>query len=305
MARANFSESSFGFAYTHELFSLWRNHLIKEAPYFPSTYEEGKEGGKGYDVKLTSRGFIYCAQFKRSEWIDSPHGREVLHISQPYYRFGIGGGRNRERGSNQHEVLLALEKKDVKVEYVVPRFIDRCCLDDFFIKGKLREKVFRLKPSVIKKLPDDEKHFIVSNPSWTVLKRCSEAIELEGPYDWGEITEKGLGDDSIDIGEDSSRIKKTVVEKLEDAGEEMISFLEKGKESVVHKTSRPKPLKFYPMEADAPVFTSVLESSDVRSVRSFYSDNFRDDPVGTLREMFRVLLGAELFVFSEEHDYCD
>ena len=297
MARANFSESSFGFAYTHELVSLWWNHLIK-APYFPSTRKEGMKGG-GYDVKLTTRGFVYCVQFKRSEWIDSPRGREVVekHISSPYYRFGIGGNKNK-KGPDQHEALLAIEKKGAMVEYVVPKFINRRCLDGFFIKKKLRKKVFRLKPSVIKKLPDDEKHFILSDPSWTDIKRCSESVELEGPYDWGEITENGFADVPIRIERDPSRSEKTVVVQLKDIGDKIISLLE---ERVGYEALGLEPLDRYPRVAGAP----VLEYSDVLSVRSFYSDNFDDDPVGTLREMSQVLLGAELFAFSEECDCCE
>ena len=294
MAKANFSESSFGFAYTHELVSLWWNHLIK-APYFPSTRKEGMKGG-GYDVKLTTRGFVYCVQFKRSEWINSPLGREVKHISSPYWRFGIGGRKNK-KGPDQHEALLALEEKGARVEYVVPKFIDRRFLDNFFIKKELREKVFRLKPSVVKKLPDDEKHFIVSDPSWTDVNRCSESVKFEGPYDWGEITENGFIDTSSRVVE-SFRGEKTIRDQLRDIGDEMISFWV---EWVEYETSGLEPLRDYPRVADTP----VLESSDVRSVRSFYLDNFEYDPVGTLREMSRVLLGAELFAFSEECDCCE
>lgn len=292
MAKANFSESSFGFAYTHELVSLWWNHLIK-GPYFPSTRKEGMKGG-GYDVKLTTRGFVYCVQFKRSEWIDSPLGREVEHISSPYWRFGIGGRKNK-KGPDQHEALLALEKRGARVEYVVPKFIKRCCLDGFFIEKELQKKVFRLKPSVIKKLPDDEKHFILSDPSWTVIKRCSESVDLEGPYDWGEITENGFTDIPIRVAEHLSRSNKTVRDQLKDIGDEIISFSE---EQVVRDS-------LSPVISSRVVDVPMLESSDPLSVRNFYRDNFDSDPVGTLREMSRVVFGAELFAFSEECDCCE
>ncbi len=41
--RAEFSEYSFGFAYTFEICTLWRKHLLS-TPIFPSTRAEGKPG---------------------------------------------------------------------------------------------------------------------------------------------------------------------------------------------------------------------------------------------------------------------
>ncbi len=52
MTKTDLTESSFGFAYTFELTTLWKNRLI--APYIPSLIEEGRRGG-GYDVALNTR----------------------------------------------------------------------------------------------------------------------------------------------------------------------------------------------------------------------------------------------------------
>ena len=292
--KANFSESSFGFAYTHELLSFWENHIVKAA-YIPSTRKEGMKGG-GYDVKLTTMGFIYCAQFKRSEHIDSENGNEVKHIGRPYRRFEIAGIN--KRGFEQHEGLLALEKKGVLVEYVVPKFIERDFLDHFFLKKELKRKVFRLKPSVVKSFQDTNKHMIVSNPSWTHVRRCSSPVTLRSPYDWGEITENGFSD--------APQSEKNIGDQLKDCGEGMLSLIEERegyKGSVLEPSQKldAREAVLPPLDGEEVGFP-ILPSSDVSVVRKFYTENFESNPVETLREISRVLLDAELFVFSEKCD---
>lgn len=66
MASAEFSEFSYGFAYTREVIEeCWG--VPTSAPAFPSLYDEGK--GKGFDVAIGLYGWIYFAQFKRSDFL--------------------------------------------------------------------------------------------------------------------------------------------------------------------------------------------------------------------------------------------
>lgn len=140
-----FSEFSFGFAYTFEIASMWKKRLIT-SPELPSLSEEGE---KGYDVRLEREdGFIYCAQFKRSERMERSNATEAAEQGYPlpYYRFPIYGSQR----SQQHELLCDLERNSTaRVEYVAPRFIDSRILDRCFKRGNLRSRVIRVRPSAI------------------------------------------------------------------------------------------------------------------------------------------------------------
>ena len=57
-----FSESTYAFAFTHELLR-WVGTSLQAAPVFPSTWEEG-QSGVGYDVMLDRPGIPLFIQFK-------------------------------------------------------------------------------------------------------------------------------------------------------------------------------------------------------------------------------------------------
>lgn len=187
--RANFSEFSFGFAYTHELANLWSSHLIS-SPSLPSLVAEGRADG-GYDVRLDGRnGFVYCAQFKLSEEMRRGTATEAkLHNTPiPYFRFQIYGARR----SPQHELLRDLETQGHKVEYVAPLFIEQTELNRCFLNGQLRNRVLRVRPSAIGQLPDDDDHRVVWDPTCRSPKLYSKPVELVRPFNYGEITEDGF-----------------------------------------------------------------------------------------------------------------
>ena len=131
--KPEFSEFSFGFAYIFQVANIWKNNLI-ESPILPNLYEEGKEDGTGYDARLAKTGgFVYCMQFKLTEYMKGPTAKEAndktKKYPRPYYRFSIYG----DRQSRQHELLCGLESKyGTRVEYVAPLFYEKEVLDDFF-----------------------------------------------------------------------------------------------------------------------------------------------------------------------------
>ena len=103
---AEFSESSFASAYIHELRIRWRGHLLGP-PELPSTADEGR-GRKGYDARIdSSKGFVYLAQFKLSEYMIRDYCIHAKHFPPPHYRFKITGSKR----SYQHRDLLSFEDK--------------------------------------------------------------------------------------------------------------------------------------------------------------------------------------------------
>lgn len=263
--KASFSEFSFGFAYTFELATLWRGHLIG-SPELPSLIEEGTSNG-GYDVRLEStNGFVYCAQFKRSERMKRTSASEAMlgYNPMPYFRFSIYG----EQRSDQHELLLDLEDSGLLVEYVAPLFIDQIDLDSCFRGSDLRWNVIRVKPSVIGRLPDAEDHRIVCDESGGTRTLYSEPVELKSPSDLGEITEDGF--ESRHVGEAANARRDDNLKAIMPTtiGALLDTFTEK----VMHALNVP---------------------------RSRFGD-LGLDPVGQARAVARTLLGAELLIFSDE-----
>ena len=291
MAKTDLTESSFGFAYAFELTTLWKNRLI--APYIPSLIEEGRRGG-GYDVALNTRrldseGFLYYAQFKLSEFMIGHAALEARGedgYNLPYYRFPIR--------PHQHKLLLELEDfPNALVEYVAPLFTSHDELSVYFEKGDLRSRVVRAIPSTIK-LPDDKRHRVVCDRRGNHKKRYSEPVELESPSDWGEITEEGFERRPIrakpmrvrqESMHDNSQTQRptTVREQLMEFTHTVIAVLE------TSRMEDPKAESLFPT-----VRSEDVAQFDLRGLES--------DPVGTAQKMSRILLGAELFVFSDREE---
>ena len=274
--KACFSEFSFGFAYTFEVATAWKSNLI-QSPILPSLAEEGRKGG-GYDVRLNDiGGFIYCAQFKLSEYMERSNAREAGRgYPLPYYRFPIYG----EKKSKQHELLCDLEMRyDTRVEYVAPRFYRRKTLDDCFKMLTLRSRVQRVKPSMIE-LPDRNDHNFVFNKDGTGEVLFSEPIKIGSPSNWGEINEHGFEPPHRQLREpELNRVEGLILKE---------------------------PLA-YTLTSNVEARTSIEErlthfTEQVIHVLEVSRDYFNDldlDPVGKAQVVARILLGAELLVFSE------
>ena len=103
MPQAQFSEFSFGFAYTRELVARFWSALTGH-PVLPSLFDEGQAGG--FDVAIGLYGWTYFAQFKRADYLSRRNALWWDEHFGPYYRFPI----TRRRTSRQHELLLELDR---------------------------------------------------------------------------------------------------------------------------------------------------------------------------------------------------
>jgi hypothetical protein len=168
------SEFSYGFALTNEIVG-WEE--LRAAPVFPSLVEEGRAGG-GYDVKLDRPGAPLYLQFKRSEFMVGRSSREyrrVRHLggslSLPFYRFPIT-----EAGkSDQHEMLLELDRSPNLVFYVAPRFHRTREINDAWAASEVAGRSIFISPNEVGIL-DGGRHTVAFDATSRWI--CSEPREI-------------------------------------------------------------------------------------------------------------------------------
>jgi hypothetical protein len=166
------SEFSYGFALTHELVNSY-GFLLADAPSFPSLLEEGKAGG-GYDVSLPLRGYPVFLQFKLSDYMHRRSAKESSLVGIPYFRFSL----HRKNHSNQHQLLIELEKKGNAVFYASPTFHEASNLNRaFFDRRMVSESIF-VRPDDIGELPDNDQHRIVFTRRSDEVYLCSTPTKL-------------------------------------------------------------------------------------------------------------------------------
>ena len=114
--------------------------------------------------------------------------------------------------------------------------------------------------------------------------RFSEPIELESPSDWGEITEDGFAHRpstaADSVGETASQDQRrptTIYTQLAEFTEKVV---------------------MYALETPTLIYQEFYFDDDVPDPQ-FYLINFDSNPVGIAQAVSRILLGAELFVFSD------
>jgi hypothetical protein len=180
MPAAQFSEFSFGFAYTREVVATcWP--ALSGHPVLPSLYDEGQRGG--FDVAMGLSGWTYFAQFKRADYLSRGNASWWDEHAGPYYRFPI----TRRRLSRQHDLLLALEEQSVFhiVEYVAPRFHTNAALAAAFADEKVVGRSMRLFPRRVGRI-DDDQHFVTYSAAGDPVVR-SEPFSVEPPYNAQEL----------------------------------------------------------------------------------------------------------------------
>lgn len=169
---AEFTELSYGFAFTHELIN---NSIgIENAAVFPSQIAEGREGG-GYDMEIQLSGYPLFIQFKLSEYMISSSANEWHLYNQPYYRFKIRSHKK----SQQHDLLLQLEDEMNNVFYVAPEFWKLIELNQFFMKEEILYSSAFFRPSSIGTINDDNEHSIVFQRHSTYGYFCSNPTQLK------------------------------------------------------------------------------------------------------------------------------
>jgi len=214
----DFSEFSYGYALTEALArqTMWP---LKAAPIFPSLKEEGSSGG-GYDLHLPFDGFPLFLQFKLAHCMVRRSAYEVQHgvLEPPLYRVHIRPTKH----SQQHPMLLALEKKGYAVFYAAPVFHEASELNAAYLADELLDRSFFFPPSMIGELPDDDEHAVSFRPGWPVYF-CSEPREVKAQLRNDEFWEalqqgpkrfRGLGRsrDQVEV------LARDVVETVESAG---------------------------------------------------------------------------------------
>ena len=126
MITADFSESSFAFAITHEMANGKLGNVVGR-PEIPTLRQEGSSGG-GYDVKIPVHHIPLFFQFKVPQVVTRTSYKKPIGYGLPYYRIHL-----RTHRPNQHQMLLDLESTNIGcVYYSTPLFHQDQCLDGYY-----------------------------------------------------------------------------------------------------------------------------------------------------------------------------
>lgn len=174
------SEFSYGFAVTKELVD-WQGHSITAAPLFPSLLEEGKVG---YDLKLEDAGIPVFFQFKISDYMKTRKARESATIIPPFYRMKLWPSRV----SNQHNLLLELEKRNNLVYYVAPAIHLIEQFNRIYREQRIVQESVFIRPSSIGSFADNDEHFVVFRDSHSTAYRFSSPIPIQQRLDFDNFT---------------------------------------------------------------------------------------------------------------------
>ena len=169
--KPQFSEFTYGYAVVEELSSSYHFSAV---PTFPSLVEEGRDGG-GYDVHISIHGLPFFLQFKRSEFLSRSNAKYHHVFGSSYYRFHLHALRH----SQQHNLLIHLERCGNPVFYVAPKFHTNLEMhNSYFGRSVVRNSIW-VAPTEIGNLPDDDEHSVCFNQSESRVYFCSEPKEIE------------------------------------------------------------------------------------------------------------------------------
>jgi hypothetical protein len=153
--RSFISEFSYGYALT-EAFSFLGD--LSAAPVFPSLRQEGQQNG-GYDVQIQYSGTILFLQFKLSDCMVRENAAESAALGLPYYRMHI---RSLSR-SQQHPMLLELERNGNMVFYAAPKFHTAEEFNNAYLGRCIIDNSFFVEPSTIGDITDFDDHYLAFN----------------------------------------------------------------------------------------------------------------------------------------------
>lgn len=180
--KSSFSELSYAFALTENFVNSLGLPLLV-APTFPSTAAEGKNGA-GHDVKLAMPGMSLFLQFKLSHCMRYASAKEfasgkfpkiVAGKAEPVYRMYL----HPLKSSRQTSLMLKLEKRHGFVYYVAPLFHLPIDLSKHFFSKKVAQESRFLRPSIIKKMPDQNEHFVSFRKTGKPWRFSDDPVELE------------------------------------------------------------------------------------------------------------------------------
>ncbi len=176
---AEFSEFSYGFAFTHEYIS--HTPGLTAAPELPSLIDEAD---KGYDLKLGYKGHPRFFQFKLSVYLNRSNAIHWSYHHQAHYRVRLTTRvrPNQLSGTDQHSQLKRLADIVGSVYYVAPKFHSQAVFDALFSRGIVTTNSLWAPLESLPCVHDNEVHYMTftrsdATPSWH-----SEPFRLEGKF---------------------------------------------------------------------------------------------------------------------------
>lgn len=176
--KPQFSEFTYGYTVVEE---LSRSYGFTAVPTFPSLIEEGRKGG-GYDVKLGIKGIPFFLQFKRSDLLSRTNSKYYSIFGSSYYRFNL----HALRYSQQHNLLLHLERCGNPVFYIAPKFYKNKELQNNYFSKTIVKNSILISPTSIGNLPDNNEHSICFNISESKVFLCSEPKVIENKFKFNQ-----------------------------------------------------------------------------------------------------------------------
>lgn len=163
------SEFSYGFVLTHELVNAY-GFRPTDAP-----SPAGKKKKRGDESEATRLGYPLYIQFKASEYMKRRNAGESKLVGLPYFRFAL----HRKTQSNQHQLLIELEKKGNTVFYATPKIHEAVNLNSAFFDKQVAALSLFVSPSEIGELPDSEAHRVVFSQRMNDVYLCPPGRKLE------------------------------------------------------------------------------------------------------------------------------
>src|SRR5262249_18799123 len=164
------SEFSYGFVLTHELVDAY-GYLRTDAPH-------GSRGGrmKGAEAGAALRGYPLFLQFKASEYMKRRNAAESKLVGLPYFRFAL----HRKTQSNQHQLLIELEKKGHAVFYATPKIHEAVNLNSAFFDRQVVASSLFINPGEIGELQDNRPHRVVFSGRADEVYVCCRRRRVDG-----------------------------------------------------------------------------------------------------------------------------
>jgi len=166
------SEFSYGFVLTHELVNAY-GYLATDSPQ-GSRRKRKKDAGDNADT--TPCGHPLFLQFKASEYMKRRNAGESKLVGLPYFRFAL----HRKTQSNQHQLLIELEKKGCAVFYATPKLHEAINLNSAFFDHQVVASSLFVNPGEVGELPDNQSHRIVFSGKSDDVYLCSKPRRLDG-----------------------------------------------------------------------------------------------------------------------------
>jgi len=181
MLTPEFSEFTFGYAFTENFVKGWIGGGVVGVPIFPSLNEEGKLE-VGYDVAIPTHGEPILFQFKIPQIVRRRSRLLPPNFGTPYYRMHLQPGAK----SSQHKALVQHAKLGRRVYYVSTKFH---LFDDFnrmYRACEVPDYCTYFKPDDIGPL-DDSAHFVAYEESAQTAWLFSDPIEIAPPLGSEEL----------------------------------------------------------------------------------------------------------------------